>query len=78
MHVWETILTRTTSMAYPVSLQNVNTKDVNVCVVLGPCQLTSIYVPKLKLGWEQAGWISDTVMVKLPFASAGNGSDAHY
>ena len=51
MHVLETILTRTTSKGYPVFLQNVNTKDVNVCVVLGPCQETCKYVPKLKLGW---------------------------
>ena len=54
MHVQETILTRTTSKAYPVFLKNVNTKELNVCVVLEPCQVTCRYVPKLKLGWEQA------------------------
>ena len=50
----ETILTRTTSEAYPVFVPNVNTKNTSVCVDLGPRHVTCRYVPKLKLGWGKA------------------------
>ena len=59
-------------------LQNVNTKDMGVCVVFKPRHVTCRYVPKLKLGWGHARLLSDTIMVKLAFARAGKNSDAHY
>ena len=66
MHIWETILTRTTSKPYPVFLQNVDTKDRRVCVVLGPRHMICRCVPKLKLCWGKATLLSETTTVKLP------------
>ena len=63
---------------YPVFLQNINTKDVNICVVLGPCQVTCRYIPDLKVSWGKARLLSNTIMVILPFARSGNNPDANY
>jgi len=67
LYVREKIIPRNNSKAYPIFLQNVNTKDISVCVALGPRQVTCRKIQKLKLGWGQARHIRSATIVRVSF-----------